>query len=254
MSDVELRRQNGFLSTPSARRATKIDLGLQVDACKISIHALREEGDWAQQSTGCTEQYFYPRPPRGGRRVNPYSGLAGFLFLSTPSARRATIFGIKAELAVVISIHALREEGDPSSKSARPSGRNFYPRPPRGGRRPPEAPAAADRLISIHALREEGDLGATIDRLHRAVFLSTPSARRATRNPAPQPRAARFLSTPSARRATKPLDYGILGVTFLSTPSARRATGVTLHQHLVVLFLSTPSARRATACRQSFPG
>ena len=33
-------------------------------------------------------------------------------FLSTPSARRATIFGIKAELAVVISIHALREEGD----------------------------------------------------------------------------------------------------------------------------------------------
>ena len=37
--------------------------------------------------------------------------------------------------------------------------------------------------ISIHALREEGDLGATIDRLHRAIFLSTPSARRATWSP-----------------------------------------------------------------------
>ena len=35
----------------------------------------------------------------------------------------------------VISIHALREEGD-SGLRAKPAGRNdFYPRPPRGGRR-----------------------------------------------------------------------------------------------------------------------
>ena len=56
----------------------------------------------------------------------------------------------------------------------------FYPRPPRGGR-PGRVPHAAEhRPISIHALREEGDL--TSASLHCAcpIFLSTPSARRAT--------------------------------------------------------------------------
>ena len=56
------------------------------------------------------------------------------LFLSTPSARRATCSYISFALKQLISIHALREEGD-------------YP-----------APVRADALkISIHALREEGD-------------------------------------------------------------------------------------------------
>ena len=36
------------------------------------------------------------------------------------------------------------------------------------------------RLISIHALREEGDVLATIKDNHPRIFLSTPSARRAT--------------------------------------------------------------------------
>ena len=38
---------------------------------------------------------------------------------------------------------------------ARPA--NFYPRPPRGGRRLPALDRVATHLISIHALREEGD-------------------------------------------------------------------------------------------------
>ena len=33
----------------------------------------------------------------------------------------------------------------------------FYPRPPRGGRRPRLAKTARRGVISIHALREEGD-------------------------------------------------------------------------------------------------
>ena len=33
-----------------------------------------------------------------------------------------------------ISIHALREEGDTSSKTTFWRAKNFYPRPPRGGR------------------------------------------------------------------------------------------------------------------------
>ena len=79
------------------------------------------------------------------------------LFLSTPSARRATlrsslithstvtisIHALREEGDVVtstcplvshISIHALREEGDLDSTSPTRMCGNFYPRPPRGGR------------------------------------------------------------------------------------------------------------------------
>ena len=38
-----------------------------------------------------------------------------FLFLSTPSARRATDEDVHSQLKLCISIHALREEGDPPS-------------------------------------------------------------------------------------------------------------------------------------------
>ena len=56
--------------------------------------------------------YFYPRPPRGGRQ-NPAT-LSDKLevFLSTPSARRATLLCVNARYYKSISIHALREEGD----------------------------------------------------------------------------------------------------------------------------------------------
>ena len=57
----------GFLSTPSARRATLRSEGFQLDIV-ISIHALREEGDSSFRHTNSREIYFYPRPPRGGRR------------------------------------------------------------------------------------------------------------------------------------------------------------------------------------------
>ena len=56
-----------------------------------------------------------------------------------------------------ISIHALREEGDPLQISAARSPANFYPRPPRGGRRRRRRLGALLHIISIHALREEGD-------------------------------------------------------------------------------------------------
>ena len=55
-----------FLSTPSARRAT--EFATLVPYCpKISIHALREEGDRSWTTSACLSVYFYPRPPRGGR-------------------------------------------------------------------------------------------------------------------------------------------------------------------------------------------
>ena len=106
----------------------------------------------------CRRSYFYPRPPRGGR---PYDvrqlDAVDFEFLSTPSARRATSAQEDVYIAGEISIHALREEGDWASAASSPRRSNFYPRPPRGGRR--RAPSRWLLLlsISIHALREEGD-------------------------------------------------------------------------------------------------
>ncbi len=168
------------------------------------------------------------------------------LFLSTPSARRAT-----PSLFVGCSLF-----------------RNFYPRPPRGGR--PRTSTGRDRPCT---------------------FLSTPSARRATVFTKSTAFSTVFLSTPSARRATVPapiytqgifisihalreegdglLQSFINGLTdfyprpprggrltsffmskpkqaFLSTPSARRATAVKIEYEYYVQFLSTPSARRAT--------
>ena len=57
----------------------------------------------------------------------------------------------------LISIHALREEGDFLAAWHGLPGRNFYPRPPRGGRPGPESVNGKNCGISIHALREEGD-------------------------------------------------------------------------------------------------
>ena len=79
-----------FLSTPSARRAT--------------VNLLRQPS---------FSIYFYPRPPRGGR----------LYLLTVPPT------------SIKISIHALREEGDP--------GLQFR--------------LDRHQAISIHALREEGD-------------------------------------------------------------------------------------------------
>ena len=56
----------------------------------ISIHALREEGDRLRRLIGAV------------RRI----------FLSTPSARRATLHRFHLHRVGNISIHALREEGD----------------------------------------------------------------------------------------------------------------------------------------------
>ena len=101
---------------------------------------------------------FYPRPPRGGRLNNHRRTVTSLIFLSTPSARRATESSKVSRTYSQISIHALREEGD--SPSLHPSwrGGNFYPRPPRGGRQCQNSYLLIFSLISIHALREEGDL------------------------------------------------------------------------------------------------
>ena len=77
---------------------------------------------------------FYPRPPRGGRPAICAPYFAFSAFLSTPSARRATTNWVTLSTQFLISIHALREEGDECPQNHRADPQNFYPRPPRGGR------------------------------------------------------------------------------------------------------------------------
>ena len=143
-----------FLSTPSARRATTLRM-VSVKQFIISIHALREEGDLcrtyvfvapphfyprpprggrpsALPGCSCISPNFYPRPPRGGRRQSSVYVFCSFLFLSTPSARRAT------SLALCIPRFLP----------------NFYPRPPRGGRRPDAPRKSQDcRFLSTPSAR-----------------------------------------------------------------------------------------------------
>ena len=130
-SGRRLRRQ--FLSTPSARRATSA-LRWRRIALENFYPRPPRGGRRASASWTTVRSYFYPRPPRGGRQVVATNDYFIRLFLSTPSARRATGTAFILPTILRISIHALREEGDcyrPPRTNQLP---DFYPRPPRGGR------------------------------------------------------------------------------------------------------------------------
>ena len=134
----------------------------------------------------------------------PVKVVESSIFLSTPSARRATTAEIR---------------------KSRPN-LDFYPRPPRGGRRVDGLLDHGQRDISIHALREEGDKITFADLGWYEVFLSTPSARRAT--------SLHFAF--------------LIGGLHISIHALREeGDGVCVMNYREFLeFLSTPSARRAT--------
>ena len=62
-----------------------------------------------------------------------------------------------ADNQFIISIHALRGEGDDASRNTVRQRRYFNPRPPWGGRRAETEQRGIIGFISIHALRGEGD-------------------------------------------------------------------------------------------------
>ncbi len=147
------------------------------------------------------------------------------LFLSTPSARRATVDGpISVQLVEFLSTPSARRATRSFSASIS-NWRYFYPRPPRGGRHGQRLHEGAGAQISIHALREEGDLYAPRTKLQHLYFYPRPPrggrphnagdgavhvliSIHALREEGDDVRAGlfcsygRFLSTPSARRAT----------------------------------------------------
>ena len=105
------QKSHKFQSTPSARRATFFPDSSEKRA-SISIHALREEGDRYNVRNKKYSQLFQSTPSarRATRREQKQRNLC--TFQSTPSARRATLAVVKLAGFLVISIHALREEGD----------------------------------------------------------------------------------------------------------------------------------------------
>ena len=186
--------------------------------------------------------YFYPRPPRGERPLFLLCPVSGVIFLSTPSARRATCCSdCLCPVVLQISIHALREESDdglgaadrsrplflstPSARRATPDlqkagscPKNFYPRPPRGERRE-NVPGAFSSHKDFYPRPPRGE------RLPSIIKTRSPT---------------KFLSTPSARRATQKAWYTPKEQTlFLSTPSARRATAKTERKHPAFVSLYT---------------
>ena len=200
--------------------------GQQCGQCpyRISIHALREEGDPALLLVSSLMIYFYPRPPRGGRRFASFGGNLVDQFLSTPSARRATVMYSNPSEGHTISIHALREEGDSRPNCRKP---------------------ALSRFLSTPSARR----ATTTFNYPRIIekFLSTPSARRATESAILVDLLVQFLSTPSARRATRSgrCLRGSWSYFYPRPPRGGRRPEPLL-DYPVKIFLSTPSARRAT--------
>ena len=241
-----LSRSSRFLSTPSARRATRRAVSRHHHAA-ISIHALREEGDsW---------------------RLNPKT--AGERFLSTPSARRATGCEDSFGLLRGISIHALREEGDggrcgcirliltflstPSARRATAarilsvSCVGFLSTPSARRATARREPLKGAANISIHALREEGDDNVAKMETDFDEFLSTPSARRAT----PTVQRAGCVASISIHAlreegdaSSTPIPRG--AINFYPRPPRGGRHDITTAGLIVLAFLSTPSARRAT--------
>ena len=215
--------------------------------------------------------YFYPRPPRGGRQAEFLGHEAGRVFLSTPSARRATLEMLMSAHPVTHFYPRPPRGGRLSTATRTISGQQyFYPRPPRGGRLHSAQRDACAFGISIHALREEGDCffgfflslylhfyprpprggrpGGAWPLSYRSISIHALREEGDVRNRIDIAFPGNFYPRPPrGGRLTKLFGRSPAGI-FLSTPSARRATrkckrcGVAFSS-----FLSTPSARRATA-------
>ena len=169
-----------FLSTLPARGATS---PRRIWTCTgwISIHAPREGSD----------------------SVSVRTFEKSVLFLSTLPARGATTAWVwECPVLRRISIHAPREGSDRYRRGSGETGRNFYPRSPRGERLGELTETAHATTISIHAPREGSDRRTTLSNAIRGIFLSTLPARGATLFFKVQEVCKIFLSTLPARGAT----------------------------------------------------
>ena len=171
---------NPFLSTPSGWRAT----ARQDRPLPVRCRFLSTPSGWRATWRGATRLSLsqFLSTPSGWRAtgLDRHTG-AQREFLSTPSGWRATFSFHRLSYFVIISIHALRVEGDRYN---------------------------ADRMglttdISIHALRVEGD--STFRQYFNRCpnFYPRPPGGGRLQSITPTRRSRIFLSTPSGWRATR---------------------------------------------------
>ena len=158
---TSLRSYHGkaaFQSTPSVGRATQ--------KIRLVISAYRHfnpRPPWGgRHCTVCKQhkeaRHFNPRPPWGGRLLCCLSSFARTIISIHALRGEGDIYWVLTNCnGMDISIHALRGEGDVITEIVDYLNENFNPRPPWGGRRTPRLIPSTSPTISIHALRGEGD-------------------------------------------------------------------------------------------------
>ena len=141
----------------------------------ISIHALREEGDSTVSTANTPQSNFYPRPPRGGRHSSP-----PMIFTST------------------MDFYPRPPRGGRRRRQRLPRGSPyFYPRPPRGGR--PRVLFLFGAMSNFYPRPPRGGRRTARQTLLLCTaFLSTPSARRATKR-RPPPSVPEWISIHALR-------------------------------------------------------
>ena len=191
------------------------------------------------------------------------------IFLSTPSARRATAASPRTTSPRSYFYPRPLRGGRRRRWSGRAPWSDFYPRPLRGGRPsgpggpfrnsrisihalceegdPVDSVELAGKEISIHALCEEGDRQGQSAELDRSDFYPRPLRGGRQSWSAASEAIFKFLSTPSARRATERLLRAsqalAISIHALCEEGDRQPLG---YKRGADGFLSTPSARRAT--------
>ena len=147
-----------FLSTPSARRATRAAGGWLISLREFLSTPSARRATHAADRRAVKVGHFYPRPPRGGRRIWCYV-LPVRAWISIHALREEGDASAQARaVGRIISIHALREEGDGSTVCGILGVQRFLSTP------------SARRATSFRSSSNSS-----------CRFLSTPSARRATR-------------------------------------------------------------------------
>ena len=194
------------------------------------------------------QNHFYPRPPRGGRPIPALNWSRRTLFLSTPSARRATAVLNRCKGLHHISIHALREEGDHQHPVRRLRLRRFLSTPSARRATGAQSVVGIGFGISIHALREEGDLCCDCIVPCKNDFYPRPP-----RGGRPKALIDRLLCHTISIHALREEGDRMTSQTisalydFYPRPPRGGRRWPTPRTAEEVLFLSTPSARRATA-------
>ena len=175
--------------------------------------------------------HFYPRPPRGGRRREKSLCMTKLQISIHALREEGDPWRRSGDFAKRISIHALREEGDSSSCQKRTGLRYFYPRPPRGGR--PNKRGCCARCSDFYPRPPRGGRHAPHPYAARHCAISIHALREEGDIPVRSGgrlhrisiHALREEGDPSCARRWKIISK------FLSTPSARRATAGYVLQH-----------------------